>query len=128
MNEIKEFFSRYFAERTKRDRAYWEYHSSLRPQFFTSAPQHDPGKEWIAKREAESVIGLHQLGGDRAEVQTSGEGMGPKRYMLSRLADGWRIERVECACPFCNKSGDIADGARKSCKFCKGSGWKNGSD
>jgi len=127
MHEIEQFFSRYVAERTKRDRAYWEYHSSLRPQFFTTVPQDDPGKEWIAKREAESIIKL-ELGADRAEVRTSGEGMGLKRYILSRLADGWRIERVECACPFCNESGGIAVGERKSCKFCKGSGWRKGSD
>jgi hypothetical protein len=93
-------------------------------------------KTWTerSRREGEErVVGRPRLDGDRAEVRSSGEGFGPKRYLLTRgESRAWLIEAIELACADCEGSGqcalcegggcEVCDEGR--CPACRGTGWR----
>ena len=58
--------------------------------------------------EKETVLGKADTDGDRATVETTGEGFGPVRYRLERVEGVWRLDAVEGACPDCEGGGRCA--------------------
>src|SRR2546425_12437327 len=97
---LVQFFAEYKAARSATDRGQMRIAADLKRSFHTSEPPSDEVEKWLHAREKEEVTDTVDHG-HRAEVVTTGDLTGPKRYLVVRDTQRWRIEKVQLCCAIC---------------------------
>ncbi len=122
--ELLDFFSDYKAARSVTDREHARMNAELIRKFHVPEVHRAFSERWLHSREKEEVV-LTSLHGSRAELQTTGDLYGPKRYLLVQQFAQWQIEKVQRRCSACRGDGfdSRASPSEKRCIRCFGSGW-----
>src|ERR1035441_720807 len=101
---LVQFFAEYKAARCASDREKRRIDAELERLFYTSERAPEKVEKWLHAREKEEASDAIEHG-HRAEIVTTGDLVGPKRYLVIRDMKGWRIEKVQLRCTMCKGTG-----------------------
>ena len=126
---LVQFFAEYKAARSASDRGQSRIAAELERAFHISERASEDVEKWLHAREKEEVTDIIAHG-HRAEVITTGDLVGPKRYLVVRAKERWRIEKVQLGCACCRGTGKdpLLKVSKADCKHCSGSGWVQWGD
>jgi hypothetical protein len=126
---LGQFFADYKTARAASDRGQMRIAAELKRSFHTSERPPEDVEKWLHAREKEAVTDTIDHG-RRAEILTTGDLTGPKRYLVVRDTERWRIEKVQLRCAFCEGTGmdPQLKVSTADCNYCSGSGWVQWSD